>query len=199
MAIQQKNNRISVAVHGAVLLAALQVCAPSRSAEMVPAEPIPHAANIETFTNRASELAMRAMALVGIRYKYGGNSPEDGLDCSGLVHFVFKEAWGTTLPRTVEEISRVGQEVQTYELRPGDLVFYNTLKRAFSHVGVYLGDNKFVHSPSSGGKVRIERMDVHYWQKRFDGARRINDPEQSATVRLRLNSPQATPIADHAW
>lgn len=199
MAIQQKNNRFSGAIHGAVLLAALQVYAPSRAAEMPPAESPAHSSNPEYFTDRASELAMRAMALVGIQYKYDGNSPENGLDCSGLVHFVFKEAWGTALPRTTEELSRVGQEIGTHELRPGDLVFYNTLKRAFSHVGVYLGDNKFVHSPSSGGKVRIERMDVHYWQKRFNGARRIADPEQSAMVGLRPSNLESAPVADHAW
>lgn len=121
---------------------------------------------------------MRAMALIGIHYKYGGNSPENGLDCSGFVRYVFKEAWGASLPRTSEEISRLGQRIETQDLQPGDLVFYNTLRRTFSHVGIYLGDNKFIHSPAAGGDVRIERMDVGYWKKRFNGARRISDPQQ---------------------
>lgn len=120
---------------------------------------------------------MRAMGLIGIDYKYGGTAPESGLDCSGLVRYVFKEVSGTELPRTSEEISRVGEHVETQNLQPGDLVFYNTLRRAFSHVGVYLGDNKFIHAPSRGGQVRIESMDVSYWKKRFNGARRISHAE----------------------
>jgi cell wall-associated NlpC family hydrolase len=126
---------------------------------------------------RASELAFQAMSMIGIRYKYGGTVPESGLDCSGLVRYVFQQVWGTELPRTSEELSRVGERVDTKDLQPGDLVFYNTLRRAFSHVGIYLGDHKFVHAPSAGGEVRIESMDVGYWQKRFNGARRITNSE----------------------
>ncbi|HJV80773.1 C40 family peptidase [Noviherbaspirillum sp.] len=125
----------------------------------------------------ASELVVRAMGLIGIRYKYGGTAPESGLDCSGLVRYLFKDVWGTDLPRTSEEMSRVGEKVDTQNLQPGDLVFYNTLRHAFSHVGIYLGNNKFIHSPSPGGEVRIESMDLSYWKKRFNGARRINEPE----------------------
>ncbi|MES2933889.1 MAG: C40 family peptidase [Pseudomonadota bacterium] len=133
---------------------------------------------LEDISHRASDLALSAMGMIGIRYKFGGNSPESGLDCSGLVRYVFKESWGAILPRTAEEISHVGAQVETANLQPGDLVFYNTLRRSFSHVGIYLGDNKFVHSPSKGGKVRIESMDIAYWKKRFNGARRINNPDQ---------------------
>jgi cell wall-associated NlpC family hydrolase len=131
---------------------------------------------LKNLTNRASELVMQAVGMLGIRYKYGGNSPESGLDCSGLVAYVFKQAWGTDLPRTSREISMMGQNVDTQDLKPGDLVFYNTLRRGFSHVGIYLGDNKFIHSPSGGGEVRIENMEQSYWKNRFDGARRISDP-----------------------
>lgn len=133
---------------------------------------------LHAFTNRASELAIQAMSMIGIRYKYGGDAPESGLDCSGLVRYVFKQVWGKDLPRTSEQISQVGQQVDANDLRPGDLVFYNTLRRGFSHVGIYLGDNKFIHAPSSGGQVRIESMDLSYWKKRFNGARRINESEQ---------------------
>ncbi|WP_136419306.1 MULTISPECIES: C40 family peptidase [Oxalobacteraceae] len=136
---------------------------------------------LQEFTSRAkanaSELVVRAMGLIGIRYKYGGTAPESGLDCSGLVRYLFKDVWGTDLPRTSEEMSRVGEKVDTQNLQPGDLVFYNTLRHAFSHVGIYLGNNKFIHSPSPGGEVRIESMDLSYWKKRFNGARRINEPE----------------------
>ena len=132
-------------------------------------------ARFQDFSSRASELALNAMGLIGIRYRMGGNTPESGLDCSGMVRYVFQQAWGKTLPRTAEEISRVGAQVEAHELQPGDLVFYNTLRRGFSHVGIYLGDNKFIHSPSSGGQVRIESMEIGYWKSRFSGARRIAD------------------------
>lgn len=142
-------------------------------------EPAPTVlSKFQHLTNRASELALNALSMVGIRYKYGGTTPESGLDCSGLVRFVFKEAWGKNLPRTAQEISQVGEKIDTKDLQPGDLVFYNTLKRSFSHVGIYLGDNKFIHSPSGGGEVRVESMDVGYWKARFNGARRISDNEQ---------------------
>ncbi|WP_416172266.1 C40 family peptidase [Actimicrobium sp. CCC2.4] len=134
-------------------------------------------ARLQTLSNRASELALSALGLIGIRYRMGGNTAESGLDCSGLVRLVFQEAWGETLPRTSEEISRVGEKVDSHDMQPGDLVFYNTLRRGFSHVGIYLGDNKFIHSPSSGGQVRVESMDLGYWKSRFNGARRISDPE----------------------
>ena len=133
-------------------------------------------ARFQNFSTRASELALNALGLIGIRYKLGGNTPENGLDCSGMVRYVFKQAWGATLPRTAEEISRIGETVDHSNLQPGDLVFYNTLRRGFSHVGIYLGDNKFIHSPSSGGQVRIESMELSYWKSRFSGARRITDP-----------------------
>ncbi|WP_423025928.1 C40 family peptidase [Undibacterium sp. SXout20W] len=130
---------------------------------------------IQEIRQRASDLTMKAMDFMGIRYKRGGNTPENGLDCSGFVRLVFKDAVGENLPRTAAEISRVGENVDQKDLQPGDLVFYNTLKRGFSHVGIYLGDNKFIHSPSAGGQVRVESMDLAYWKKRFNGARRIND------------------------
>ena len=116
--------------------------------------------------------------MIGIRYKYGGSAPESGLDCSGLVRYVFKQVWGKELPRTSEEISQLGQKVDKQDLQPGDLVFYNTLRHSFSHVGIYLGDQKFIHAPSRGGQVRIESMDLSYWKKRFNGARRIDENEQ---------------------
>jgi cell wall-associated NlpC family hydrolase len=150
---------------------------PALAAEPLATEPQTALTKLQGFTSRASELALQAMSLIGIRYKYGGTTPENGLDCSGLVRYLFKEAWGKELPRTSEEISRVGEKIDTHELQPGDLVFYNTLRRGFSHVGVYLGDNKFIHAPSGGGQVRIESMDMSYWKNRFNGARRINQAE----------------------
>ncbi|MDO8176877.1 MAG: C40 family peptidase [Undibacterium sp.] len=130
---------------------------------------------LQELRDRASDLTVKAMDMLGIRYKRGGNTPENGLDCSGFVRYVFKDAVGAELPRTSQEISKVGEQIEAKDLQPGDLVFYNTLRRGFSHVGIYLGDNKFIHSPSAGGQVRIESMDISYWKKRFNGARRINE------------------------
>ncbi len=130
----------------------------------------------------AAELVMRALGLLGVDYKWGGNSPETGLDCSGLVKHVFQEAAGLALPRRAEEMSRAGEPVASGELKPGDLVFFNTLRRAFSHVGIYIGDGRFVHAPSSGGKVRVERLGQAYWAKRFNGARRLIAPGEGSVV-----------------
>ncbi|HEY5800889.1 MAG TPA: C40 family peptidase [Burkholderiaceae bacterium] len=137
-------------------------------------------AKVKEISGRAQDLALKAINMIGISYKRGGSNPENGLDCSGLVRHVFKESWGAVLPRTAVEISKVGTDVKRGELQPGDLVFYNTLKRGFSHVGIYLGDNRFIHSPSAGGQVRIESMDVGYWKQRFNGARRLNEPPAPA-------------------
>ena len=134
-------------------------------------------ARLQHFRERASELTMEALSMLGIPYKYGGTSPETGMDCSGLIQHIFKEAWGKELPRTAKEMAHVGTKVDKKDLQPGDLVFFNTLRRSFSHVGIYLGDHKFIHAPSTGSEVRIESMDISYWKKRFNGSRRISDPE----------------------
>jgi hypothetical protein len=176
-------------------LALFIFCAPLFAQEIGMPLPDPPRSRLQKFSDRASELAMHAMGLIGIRYKYGGDTPESGLDCSGLVRLVFQEAWGLSLPRKSEEISRVGQRIDADELQPGDLVFFNTLRRSFSHVGIYLGDSKFVHAPSSGGQVRIESMDVNYWKKRFNGARRLSDPGQKIQARLQSPDPVTVPIA----
>ena len=141
-----------------------------------PVESMSPLARLQNFTHRASDLAVSAIGMIGIRYKRGGTDPESGLDCSGLVRYVFKQTWDKELPRTSQEMSQLGNKIEPHDLQPGDLVFYNTVRRGFSHVGIYLGDNRFVHSPAAGGEVRIESMDLSYWKKRFNGARRISDP-----------------------
>ena len=120
---------------------------------------------------------LEAVRQVGVPYHYGGNSPETGFDCSGLVAHVFEEAWGLELPRTARALARVGKPVRFSDLRPGDLVFYNTRNRPYSHVGIYLGDGRFVHAPRRGAKVRIESLETRYWRSRFNGARRLSPPE----------------------
>jgi len=114
-----------------------------------------------------------ALDLVGIRYRRGGSSAESGFDCSGFVGYVFLEQLGLRLPRTSGEISRAGEQVSRSDLKPGDLVFFNTMRRAFSHVGIYMGDNQFVHAPRPGKAVRVEDIRESYWAKRYNGARRI--------------------------
>ena len=121
----------------------------------------------------AQDVAMYALGLIGVSYKFGGESPDTGLDCSGLVRHVFQEVTGVSLPRTSREMSALGTKVRPGDLKPGDLVFFNTRRFAFSHVGIYLGDNRFVHAPSRGSEVKIASIDQSYWQKHFNGARRV--------------------------
>src|SRR6266567_1537073 len=116
---------------------------------------------------RAQDLAFFALGLVGVDYRFGGTTPEAGLDCSGLVHYVFQQVTGITLPRTSQEMSRLGIKIATADLKVGDLVFFNTRSLPLSHVGIYLGDGRFVHSPSRGGAVEIAAMSASYWRTRF--------------------------------
>lgn len=135
----------------------------------------------DAYTDAAGQLVDQALTYLGIRYRFGGTLPETGLDCSGLVLNVFRNAVGLDLPRTANEMATLGDKIGRQELKPGDLVFFNTMRRAFSHVGIYLGDGKFVHAPSAGGKVRVESMGTRYWAQRFNGARRMLD-EGGTTV-----------------
>lgn len=121
----------------------------------------------------ASEITSYALSLIGVDYKFGGNSPEQGLDCSGLIRYVFQQATGISLPRTAREQARVGESVAVDKLQPGDLVFFNTRRFQFSHVGLYIGDNRFIHAPSTGGSVEVVSLEKPYWQKAFNGARRV--------------------------
>jgi len=118
-------------------------------------------------------LALQALTQLGIRYRWGGKSPETGFDCSGLVLYSAQQSLGLKLPPRSYDIALFGIDVPRKDLQVGDLVFFNTLGRRNSHVGVYLGEDQFVHSPAAGGVVRIENMNQAYWTKRFDGARRL--------------------------
>jgi len=119
------------------------------------------------------ELSSYALGLLGVNYKFGGNTPETGLDCSGLVRYVFQQVTGVDLPRTAKAMSGVGDSVAITDLKPGDLVFFNTRRFAFSHVGIYLGDNQFIHAPRRGREVEVTTLDKRCWQSRFNGARRL--------------------------
>jgi len=121
----------------------------------------------------ASSLTSYAMSLIGTPYKYGGDSPDSGFDCSGFVDHVFSHTLDINLPRSSGEMSAMGKAVRSNDLRTGDLVFFDTLHSRFSHVGIYLGDYRFIHAPSSGGSVRVENMLDDYWRRIYNGARRI--------------------------
>lgn len=135
-----------------------------------------------SWQTRAQDVLVNALSLTGIQYQYGGKSPETGFDCSGFVRYVFSQATNLTLPPTARAIAQIGKTVKKEELQPGDLVFFNTLKSAFSHVGIYMGDNKFIHAPSSGKTVRVESMKDGYWAKRFNGAQRLDKEVEKSTA-----------------
>ena len=158
-----------------------------------PAEPM--------LAERASDMVVTAMNFLGVPYKRGGSNEDSGFDCSGFTRHVFGMTLGLALPRRVDEqASAPGLvPIKRDELKPGDLVFFNTLKRTFSHVGIYIGEGKFIHSPRSGGEVRVEEMGLAYWKKRFTGARRVLReailPKAASTTADVKQSPFASPQA----
>lgn len=128
----------------------------------------------DSVTGKSDELINRAMEVIGVRYRWDTELPQSGLDGSSFVGYVFKDKLGFLLPRKSTQMSRVGKPINREELQPGDLVFFNTMRLTFSHVGIYVGDNKFIHSPSKGTSVRVDDLGSLYWDKRFDGARRLD-------------------------
>ena len=122
---------------------------------------------------KASELVVNAMGFLGVPYKWGGTDADTGFDCSGFVVSVYQQTIGLLLPRKAEQQAAATQKIEQTDLQPGDLVFFNTMRRAFSHVGIYVGNGKFIHAPRAGAEVRVESMGGSYWQRRFDGARRV--------------------------
>jgi cell wall-associated NlpC family hydrolase len=145
--------------------------------------------------DKASEMVLTAMNFLGVPYRRGGNTGEDGFDCSGFTRHVFEMSLGLVLPRRADEQARAPGlfSIKRDELKPGDLVFFNTLKRTFSHVGIYVGDGKFIHSPRTGGEVRVEDMRLAYWSKRYTGARRA-EPAGGDTI-ADVAAPGAAPSA----
>jgi cell wall-associated NlpC family hydrolase len=138
----------------------------------------------DTLGSHASNLVMNAMDFLGVPYKRGGTSAETGFDCSGFVRVVYEQSLGLILPRRADDQAQQTTQIPKSDLRPGDLVFFNTMRRTFSHVGIYVGDNKFIHSPRAGGRVRVESMGDSYWVKRFTGARRVEGAEAAAATMM---------------
>ncbi|WP_280155691.1 C40 family peptidase [Piscinibacter sp. XHJ-5] len=157
---------------------------------LIPAEPAaPRLA--ERVRDKASDVVLTAMNFLGVHYRRGGSSVDAGFDCSGFTRHIVETSLGLVLPRRADEqasapgLVRIPRE----ELKPGDLVFFNTLKRTFSHVGIYVGEGKFIHAPRPGGEVRVEDMGFAYWRKRFTGARRLEPLAQAAAVPAAPTAP----------
>lgn len=142
----------------------------NKSAKSIPQRPTLSKIQVD---GDAREVIMVALGLLDTGYQFGGSNPEAGLDCSGLVKYVYKNALQIDLPRSAAEMAQATRSVDKDDLKPGDLVFFNTLGRPFSHVGIYMGDGNFIHAPSSKGKVRIESMNSPYFAPRFEGARSL--------------------------
>jgi cell wall-associated NlpC family hydrolase len=131
---------------------------------------------VKTSVSEKTNLMLgQAMTLLGVPYKKGGNSAESGFDCSGFVRHIYETSIGRLLPRRAEEQAVATEKIDRNELNPGDLVFFNTMRRTFSHVGIYIGDGKFIHAPSAGKAVRVDDLRAAYWTKRFTGARRVQE------------------------
>lgn len=166
-----------------------------------PREPGTYIGNtIQSATQRANDLVLTAMGFLDRPYRLGGMSAETGFDCSGFVHAMYQQSIGLKLPRRAAEQAAATRKIDKTELRPGDLVFFNTMRRAHSHVGIYVGEGKFIHAPRTGARVRVESMNVSYWRKRFDGARRVALPEDSraptgATMQLAALRADALPAS----
>lgn len=123
--------------------------------------------------SKGEEVVLHALGLIDAKYRFGGRNPEAGVDCSGMVSLVYQKAAGVRLPHNAARIAELARPVKRSDLQPGDLVFFNTLGRPFSHVGIYIGDGRFVHAPSSRGRVRIEKLANPYFAQRFEGGRAL--------------------------
>ena len=148
------------------LLAACSTQAPTRLA----APPDAHARH-----DKANDIVLYALGLIDSGYRYGGKNPEAGLDCSGMVSYVFRKSADMQLAGSAADLARQGKPVATAQLRPGDLVFFNTRNKSYSHVGIYIGDDRFVHAPNSRGKVRTESLKQGWFAARFEEGRSYFD------------------------
>lgn len=124
--------------------------------------------------DEAGDLIMNAMSLIGVSYRFGGNSPTQGLDCSGFMQYIFRRSMGITLPRTSAEMATVGQHVERANLKPGDMVFFRTAGSRISHVGMYIGNDRFIHAPRTGKDIEITSLSSRYWNSKYATARRVS-------------------------
>lgn len=146
----------------------MTACSLTPKAGDIPVAPVNRFASIQT----REKVVLMAQNLLGTPYLFGGTTPV-GFDCSGLIYYVFREASGLSLPRTTRQLVRVGKSVSQKRLSPADLVFFRIGHQKSLHIGIYIGNGKFIHAPSSGGKVNIQRLSTKYWKMRYRGARRV--------------------------
>ena len=165
--------KLLLVLAAATAFAAFPAQAADEVADTAAVTPVPVAATRSGYFDRAGELVIQALALIGVNYKYGGGSADGGFDCSGLVSYVFQEVIGLKLPRDSQAMSKVGEKIDKTDLQPGDLVFFNTRRRPYSHVGIYIGEERFVHAPSRGRDVEVSNLRSRYWTTRYNGARRV--------------------------
>lgn len=176
--------RDSMPRHYAVALLALLLaaCASAPKVEVAEAsEPLPLDSAATSAPKlldlRADDVLMQAMGLIGTRYRFGGTSPQQGFDCSGFTSYVFRESVGVQLPRTAaDQFANAGVAIDRGGLNPGDLVFFKQNRRRVDHVGIYVGEGRFIHSPSRGGRVRIDALANPHWTRSYTGAKRLLAP-----------------------
>lgn len=153
----------------------------------------------QTVSDSASELVTNAMGFLGVPYKYGGTSVNGGgFDCSGFVRAIYEQTLGLVLPRRASQQAATTEVIKRKDLQPGDLVFFNTMRRAFSHVGIYVGNGKFIHAPRTGAEIRIEDMDMKYWRSRFNGARRVETASGDTATPSPVSEPAPSPVSASA-
>lgn len=162
--------KISLAIATVLILAA---CSSSAPRSVAPTKPITQAAPLGS--EKGVDVVLYALGLVDTGYRFGGKNPEAGLDCSGMVSHIYQTAVGLKVSGNAADIARQARPIELHALRPGDLVFFNTSKRPFSHVGIYIGESRFVHAPSNNGKVRIDRLGDRYYAQRYEAARTFFD------------------------
>ncbi|MDR2787582.1 MAG: C40 family peptidase [Candidatus Accumulibacter sp.] len=158
------------------LLACTSACLLSACGGLFPTgEPGPAPSTRPRASALGREVSLYALGLIDTGYRFGGKNPEAGLDCSGMVTYVFRQAAGLKLSGNAADIARRGRPIRRADMRPGDLAFFNTRNAPFSHVGIYIGDDRFIHAPSSNGRVRIDKMSARYYAQRFSAARAYFD------------------------
>jgi cell wall-associated NlpC family hydrolase len=155
---------------GGLLLAVLAACTSAPPTPEKPSEP-----TRAEYSEKGQEVAIFALGLIDTGYRFGGKNPEAGLDCSGMVSYIYGKSAGVQLLGSARDMARKGRSIERTGLRPGDLVFFNTRNAPFSHVGIYIGDDRFVHAPSTNGRVRIDPLSASYYAKRYEAARRYFD------------------------
>jgi cell wall-associated NlpC family hydrolase len=147
----------------------------------------------QTVTDTATDLVGNALGFLGVPYRRGGNSAATGFDCSGFVKATYEKTIGLILPRKASQQAAATEQIEKSDLQPGDLVFFNTMRHAFSHVGIYIGEGQFIHAPKPGAKVRVDNLGQSYWSRHFDGARRVLGTISPIALPETLNSPEMTP------